>query len=198
MILVHSEQQEKRLSLLRRRSSPVGGKWWSSFHCVVKQQAVPVDACIIEHARLIPLDWSAPFTLFIRPPYQLGQVTRKRMEFWVIFCHTDTLPHRVFWRSSFLWHYLIRRKGLCEIFQSKYVHSKQPFSKPDPKCNLFAFIKKFCCAEETSPSLCSFPADKTPITAPLSASNWLSFAATPQKISILSVSIHINNCNESL
>ena len=36
--------------------------------------------------------------------------------------------------------------------------------------------KMFCYAEEGSP-LCSFPADKTPITAPLSFSNWLCFAA---------------------
>ena len=43
----------------------------------------------------------------------------------------------------------------------------------NPKSNLCVFAKKFCHARETSP-LCSFPVDKTPITAPLSASNWLS------------------------
>ena len=41
-----------------------------------------------------------------------------------------------------------------------------------PEC----LSKMFCYAEEGSP-LCSFPADKTPITAPLSFSNWLCFAA---------------------
>ena len=35
---------------------PFGGKLWSSFHCVVKQQAGAVDACIIEQAWLILLD----------------------------------------------------------------------------------------------------------------------------------------------